>query len=342
MASQDIIAGAVAAVGAGRLDDYVVAPTKHANELEQRAPALAAALRRPQIETLAQRYERLDREAIDAQRRFKRATNHANAAVLTTTVLSALILTAGLLSAGNVRSVLLILLGLLALGAGAYASFWLYRVREGRLLDVWMSARARTEMTRLAYFRAIVEAGGEVSSGIPLDLLKLEYFRRYQLDVQIAYYGARRRDHGQSADRTLTLGGFAVAGGGLASAGAGLLGAYAPPVAALAVLGVVGTGLGAFAATREAINQDRRNAERYGRTLEALEMLRGRMEEVRKAVLGNNTKALSDFVDAVQDELSLEHRQWLEATEGGHAAIERLDRTLVELKAAAGASSSDQ
>jgi hypothetical protein len=162
--------------------------------------------------------------------------------------------------------------------------------------------------------------------------LKLEYFRRYQLDVQLAYYDRRGRQHRDSADRTLTIGGFAAALAAVASGSAGIVASIEAPWAALAALGVIGTALAAFAATREAVNQDRRNAERYGRTLSALEILRGRLDDVRGGVLAGSQEVLDDYVAAVHEQLSLEHREWLSGAESTRSAIGKMDETLAALQ----------
>jgi hypothetical protein len=259
----------------------------------------------------------------------------ANGAVLVTAVLAALIMVGGILEPRLGVAVMrppLLVLGLGALLAGALASMWLFRVREGQLLDEWMTERAHAETARLAYFTTLMKEPDQAASDPALGLLKLEYFRRYLLDMQILYYGRRGRHHRRSADRTLTLGGFAAALGAVASGSAGLVASFNAPWASLAAVGVIGTSLAAFAATREAVNQDRRNAERYGRTLSSLEILRGRLDDVRAGVLAGSQDVLEEYVAAVQEQLSLEHREWLSGAESTRSAIGKLDETLAALQ----------
>jgi hypothetical protein len=74
-----------------------------------------------------------------------------------------------------------------------------------------MTGRARAEAERLKYFELATQSvENSESAGIPLPLLQLEYFRRYQLDVQRAYYRKRRQNHKQATDKFLTLGAYAV------------------------------------------------------------------------------------------------------------------------------------
>ena len=334
MSDAEVVKRAVEAIGAGRPDDFILAPSTHAEELAGRAPALAALLRTGKVATLARQYERRDRDAGEAQTRFKEAMRWANAAVLATGVLGASIMVAGILEEarddGDLWPLLLVL-GLCALVSGALASMWLFRAREGNLVEAWMSGRAHAESARLEYFATLVRLENGPSDP-PLGLLKLEYFRRYQLDVQLAYYDQRGRQHRQSADRTLTIGGFAAALAAVASGSAGIVASIEAPWAALAALGVIGTALAAFAATREAVNQDRRNAERYGRTLSALEILRGRLDDVRGGVLAGSQAVLEEYVAAVHEQLSLEHREWLSGAESTRSAIGKMDETLAALQ----------
>jgi len=333
----EVIERAVAVIGEGREDDYILAPSRQAQQLKDDAPALARLLSTAKLETYTKQYERHDRAAGEAQVRFKTAMFRANGAVLVTGVLGALIMVTTILGGlwfADLMPTALLVLGVAALISGAAASMWLFRVREGQMLDDWMGERAHAESARLAYFATLAQLGDSTPEP-SLRLLKLEYFRRYQLDMQIAYYDQRRKQHRRSADRTLAIGGFAAAIAAVASGSAGIVAFSNTPWASLAALGVVGTALAAYAATREAFNQDRRNAERYGRTLQALEILRAKLDEVRHAVLTTSAQAqdaLDEYVAAVHEQLSLEHREWLSGAESTRSAIGKLDETLAELQ----------
>ncbi len=163
-------------------------------------------------------------------------------------------------------------------------------------------------------------------------LLQLEYFRRYQLDVQRTYYHDRGKEHEEKAARTLLLGSLAVFAGSLGAGLATALGAIDPKWASLAVIGVMGSALAAFASTRESTHQDVRNSERYERTAWTLQKLYERLEVVRSAVAAGEPEVMQEFVAAVQDQLSLEHRQWLEETDESGSAIGILEKRLAELR----------
>jgi hypothetical protein len=204
-----------------------------------------------------------------------------------------------------------------------------------------MTARARAETKRLSYFSYIAHASAEPLDR-QLELLKLEYFRRYQLDLQLAYYKSRRSGHRNSAERTLDLSAGAVMVAAIASGAAGVLGALSSEWAALGSLAVFGAALQAFAAARESLHQDRRNAERYEHSAQALQGLRERLDDVRGGIAAGSPSVLTEYVTAVQDQLSLEHRQWLEAAENMQAAVARLEKALSSGTTQKGAASSDE
>ncbi len=212
---------------------------------------------------------------------------------------------------------------------------WLFKVGAGNLLENWMTARAEAETRRLEYFHLVTTSKDDGSDNShPLPLLQLEYFRRYQLDVQRAYYRRRGAYHKQAADKMLTLSALAVGLASLATGMGGLLGAaWGPQWVAVAGLGVIATALSAFASAKEAASQDRRNMERYGRTVKALDSLSGKLDDVRKTAAVGEIDPMEQFVAAVQEQLSLEHRQWLETSESTKASLAGLEDALARSKA---------
>lgn len=334
MERDELIQAAAQAIGQAAPDDYQVAPATHADLLAASAPALGRVLRRSEIIAVARQFENADQEAGEAKRVFRSAANRANCAVLATACLSALIVIAGPL-ATNWGKGLLIALGVIGILAGALGSMWLFKVKEGRLLENWMTARAAGETLRLRYFELITNAQDAPgsASAMPLALLQTEYFRRYQLDVQRNFYRTRRADHRRAAAKWLNMGAYAVALGSVAGGLAGLLGgAVDTRWVAIAGLGVVATALSSFAAASEALGQDRRNQESYGHALDAIEGLTGKLDEVRAAAAGNQPEPLHQFVAAVHEQLALEHRQWLGAAENTQASLAKIEEALTSAR----------
>jgi hypothetical protein len=271
---------------------------------------------------------------LQAQNEFKRVFNRANLTVLGTGVSVALFMAAA--ATGNVlpgwaERTLLVVFSLAGVVCGALASKDLMTIRQGNLLETWMSKRALAETRRLDYFSMVTKARGRATgeSNGPLENLKLEYFRRFQLDVQRAYYRERAKDHREEASKTLSYSGWAVFGAAIATGSAGVLGTSVhASLAAVGGLGAIFTGLSSFASMQEAVYQSRRNAERYERTCDVLEKLTGRLEAVREAAGAGREQVLCDFVEAVHEQLSLEHRQWLGDLGEARGAFARLENTL--------------
>ena len=321
-----------AVIGTQGEDDYVLDPTKHAADYAKSAPHLSDLLNSARLSIIAKRYKQRDQQAGDAQLEYKLKMDRANLAILATAVLSGLMMAAQIVAGSwSLPPRTVGVLGLLSALCGALATMWLYQVRQGKLLERWMTARAAAETARLSYFTALADPG-DGGPDPALDLLKLEYFCRYQYDVQTNFYRDRGRKHDLAARRNLSLGSAAVflsAGAAGVAGVAGVGGAGDGMATAFGAVGVAGAALASYAAARETVSQDERNAERYDRTQTALESVGGeRLDRVRTAVAQGNAQALTEFVAAVNEQISLEHRQWVESSEATKAAVAKLEETL--------------
>jgi hypothetical protein len=318
MTADEAIKRAINVMGEGKTDDYILSPTSHAKEFEGKTPEIVEILKSRVVAATAQEYEDKDREALSAQQEFKRVFSRANGSVLATGVFIAILLatgaTASWLPAWLVKT-LIVTMSLGSVITGALASKDLVAIRQGHLLESWMSKRASAETARMDYFEKIVESpiGSTAEQPFIMEMLKLEYFRRFQLDVQLAFYSSRGKDHREDAKKTLSYSSWAVAGAAIATGSAGVLGSSVhTSFAAIGAIGTIFAGLSSFASMREAVNQDRRNAERYERTYGVLNDLNKKLDDVRNAVSNAGMDPLAKFVDAVHEHLSLEHRQWLQ------------------------------
>ena len=83
--------------------------------------------------------------------------------------------------------------------------------------------------------------------------------------------------------------------------------------------------MASYVAARETVSQDERNAERYDRTQTALEKSAASVSIACAPRLPGNTQALIEFVAAVNEQISLEHRQWVESSEASKAAVAKLE-----------------
>jgi hypothetical protein len=333
MTSEEMIGAAKEALGAAGPDDWKIQPTKHAEELKTKAPVLAAILGRSAPFALGQQLDEKDTQAIDNQARFKKTANLANWAVLLTAFSSAALLMAALLikdTNGNPNKFVLYVFGGCGVISGALGSMWVHQTREGKLLDNWMSTRAEAEALRSQYFEEV--SGLDVpnaSSAIAPALLQFEYFRRYQLDVQIRFYDKRTGEHKREADKWMRLSSYSVAGAAIATGLSGL----DPALVSIAALGAVATALGSFASTKDVVNQSRRNADLYGKTRDALVRLQGKLDDVRAAAAAGEREPVKQFVTAAHELLAAEHREWLKEAESIQPAIDKLEQTLSDLQA---------
>lgn len=332
MTLENAINQAKEVVGRGQKDDYKLMPTKNADEFRDKAPDLAAILYTSELTITSEQYETKDRDANEAQKEFRLIFNRANTTVLITAVLIALILATGIIAPllpDTIEKVLLIGLSIGSIIAGALASKDLNRIRQGKLLGNWMTKRAAAELIRVDYFNTVALSEAPAASGeIPIDLLKLEYFRRFQLEVQLAFFTERAKDHNRDAKKTLSYSSWSIAGAAVVTGLAGILSVLNPQFAVIATLGAIFAALSSFATIHEQIYQSQQIAERYALTADALQNLYKRLDAVRKAIYSTGQKPLIDFVEAVQEQLSLEHKQWLGEQTAALGALAKLEDTL--------------
>ncbi|MEM9911376.1 MAG: hypothetical protein AAF922_11400 [Pseudomonadota bacterium] len=308
--------------------DYKLHPLAHEKLYSSSAPELSQILSREGIRIEAQTYTRFDAEAESARSRYRMWMGLTNLGAFCTSVFSAGAMAWSLIGrdAAALQSGALAH-GAIALSAGAAlsaaaASAGLVYLRQGRMLERWMNKRALAETHRARYFEgvlSIAEKEKPEAAG-----LALEYFRRYQFEVQSNYYYARARKHEKSANQTVALGAL---GGFVASLSSlfVVFGAAEPGVGAVSVFGAA---IGALAIGREQMNQDRRNAERYDRTYSALTALAKRLDAIRAAVAKGKIELIGEFGTAVNDQISNEHRQWLDDGEAVDPALSRIQEAL--------------
>ena len=205
-----------------------------------------------------------------------------------------------------------LVLGLLALFASGAVIYNTNMLSQLKLFEQWMDFRAQAETARLAYFKQAAKILSiEHSDNIQMLLQYCSFFRRYQLQVQQAYYNGRSKKHEQSFKTTAKLAAFAAVIVGVFAGTAGVAGFADADLIKFAALGAIGVALGALASRREAINQDERNIRRYKITAQVLSNIAEKYSSVQKSLAaGKDPKILVHFVDAVHEQLSLEHRQW--------------------------------
>ena len=332
---ESLIVKARTAIGDDTPDDYKITPTNLPASLEQPAPEISQILRHSSFVEKAKRYEQHDRTAINSQAKFKSYAHQSTWGICSAGVSGSLL--AGI-SAANITECdwvapLLFLLGLVSTIGGGTAVYRLHQIRSEKLLERWMEARAKAETERLGYFNSLSKFLVENhKSDIYTQLLFVNLFKRYQLEVQRLYYTSRSDDHRLSLSMTTVIGAVAALCLALGSGTLGMIGAFIPDLLPFAALGTIGAAISAVASRREDLNQDERNSERYGRTADILSKIAEKHDNVLKIVdSGNNPEIIIEYVGAVNDQLSLEHRQWITNASEMSSALSSLEQSISEL-----------
>jgi len=282
-------------------------------------------------------YEREDRRAIEEQSRFSKVATRLNNAVLVTAGISALILALGVLQPGlqqhldprldQVISWVVAALGFVGLLVGGYAAALLYELNAGDLARSWMQSRARAEQLRSEYFDRLV-AHAEKADAKTQDAA-LDLVTKHLLEDQLTYFARRGKRHEAAAGHWLRLAAFATGVASVGVAAGGMVGAVGGPwLLAIAALGAIGTAVVSFAASQEAIGQERERAQRFRNNVDALELLARQIEDVRGAVVRGTADALVTFTAAINQQLALELGRFLEGGESIRASITKLSQQI--------------
>ncbi|HKZ96543.1 MAG TPA: hypothetical protein VJ045_06140 [Hyphomicrobiaceae bacterium] len=325
--------------------DYILRPEEHARLLPPEAAPLARILlRHKQIQ---EEFRMHDALANKAQARYKFVGRWILISSLIGLLLGATFLLPPLQNAPPPLRTAATIIEYLSL----FAAFFLARyLAVARPFPQWMRERARAELARVKLFDVVLDSEEQVrDEELPLLPLKLEYFRRYQLDVQRRYYGRRGKQHQQAAGHTktwerasLTLSVISI----LIALWVGLvLFPYFgvtlpwPPLQSvvnfavalpfdderwLFALGVAGAAFYGYATSRSLMNLDERNASRYLTTHANLEFIVEKiLEPARQHAARGDEADVREFVRRVQDLISSEHKEWvdLQETLGGRLAL---------------------
>ena len=334
MSNNDLIHDVRDAVGSASEDDVPLDPKGHKDLLEDRAPSIARILGGSAIDAAATQQRVAAAPAREAQGTFKLQSSRAAWLVVVAATASAAIMVTGSVFPETdppsvLQQALSIVLAIIGMAAAIGAATLLRIIQGNKLLERWMESRAMAETKRLEYFARVASAPpNETEDPVRTRLEQFEYFHRYQFESQYRYYDSASDRHKRAAARAVTHSAIAIGVAGFVNAAAGILGAWRPELAAIAALGVVAQSIGSKLTNDEAISQDGRNAERYRRTRDALIGLQGRLDQVRRSIASGNEQTLPAFVEAVHEQLSLEHRQWIESRDDVDAAMVRLQEQI--------------
>lgn len=314
----EVTEAAIGAVGKEGGSDWKLSPEEHAANLPPVADALKRVLARTNIREIVRRFRDADTRAVASQNAYRKAGKVGIWSRLAALSIGAFALVMGAHWLSIEEKTGLAILQGLALLTSYLSSLWVSR--RGPFLD-WMRSRGEAELARVAYFDAVNDADEPALVGeLPLLPLQLEYFRRYQLDVQSAYFKGRGRQHARDARRASVYRyGFVVVIGLAALAlfysfGTGeWLGEWDDALWQRGFIAVmtIASAIHAAFSDLSLMELNERNAARYAATAAKLtEFEREPLSEARAAAARGDKPAVQDFCARVQDELSAEHKAW--------------------------------
>ncbi len=178
------------AVGEHAPGDYILRPREHANALPPEAGPLKRILEQPGIEAIKADYDRWNADALHLQGRHMRWGKRGIVAAMAAAV-AAVIVTVSPIDMTPLQSVLASsFVWLLLCVSWIYFALMMWR----RPLEGWYKARANAEEYRKRLFEAVLEATETAGPGeIAVLPLQLEYFRRYQFEMQREYFAGKSR-----------------------------------------------------------------------------------------------------------------------------------------------------
>jgi hypothetical protein len=331
-----MIQGAREAVGeSDPKTDWKIVLSEHAKMFEVKAPSLAKNLRGARPKGLAEIYEERDSNAGKAQDKFKMTASKADLAIFCTASLGALLLVAGGLQGLLGESIgprLVKAIGLLGLVPTVLAGVWIDQIRRGAFSQRWVQERVGAEAARVMYFKTVIT---ETSSDPQDQLFTLEYVRRFLLDSQMCYFKKRGGEHEEAAGAALKDSTYAAGAASLLTALAGALALmWRPELAVVAGLGVIASAYAALVASRSALNQDRRNADRYLATAYQLKERELEIQTYRERTASGDTAAVPEFFAPVFSTLEADHKAFSSGATHWDSAITDMQARLEAAKTA--------
>jgi hypothetical protein len=311
-------ARAIAALGAGRPGDYVLHLASQAASLPEDAGPLKRILQRENIQAIGATFDTADTKAVAAQRQYKWLARFASYAGFAS-VAVALLLFCPSHGQSNDREFAAGYLLEISLVIASFAASYL--IAHTQSFNIWMSERALAESMRAKLFGEVAKSTDEVKAGETALLpLQLEYVRRYQLDVQTAFYIKRGIDHKTAAARLAKLRYlvviFLIVGVvpllyWLATSGGILTEIWER---AFHSFGLLAGALQTLIATHEEQAHNARNAGRYESTgNNLLNLSQTPLEAARAAAALGDRATVMTFINKLHQQLSREHSEWLVA-----------------------------
>jgi hypothetical protein len=309
---------AAEAIGEYQPQDWHLDPCSHAQRMAREAGPLQRILQGSRVQVILEQYEAGNAKAGEYQAGYKRYGRWEIYLGSAAAIIGAVILylasggdgdKSGLLSTG-----LLVAQGFCLAGAIALK----YKLGHSTIYRQWQQQRTRAETSRIELFETACGLAGHpvppsvTENELALLPLQLEYFLRYQLQVQLNYYHERGRQHAKAARRFVNIGTVITFLAAVAASLAGLNTELGDWVSSSAIVGLVAPILLTAQSSLSRLNQDERNAARYAITHDHLLNLKKKSDSVRSAAEGGNQEEVFRFIRSVNEVISVEHTEWKE------------------------------
>ena len=298
--------------------DWKLEPEAHAARLDDKAIALRRVLDDEAITEIMRRYDRHDKLAGDHQAMYKRYGRWEIYLGTAAAILGAIVLlmtdSKSLTPAYNTFRIALLIIQIVC--TAGLVSFK-YFLQHRKLFVKWQKERSEAETARIELFETACGLSGrkwndaERADDFPLLPLQLEYFVRYQLLVQIAYYSERGAEHEVAANRYIGFGAIVTFVAALAAAIVGFSHDLGDAVSIASLAALVAPILLTAQTSLSRLNQDERNAARYAITHDHLDRLRGKLSDARKKAASGLVEPVHAFIRSANEVISVEHSQWL-------------------------------
>jgi len=191
----------------------------------------------------------------------------------------------------------------------------------------WNESRSNAETARIGLFETVCGLterkweDAQKDGDYPLLPLQLEYFVRYQLDVQLVYYDKRGEQHRKAARRYVSFGAAVTFIAALAAASIGVYQGIGDGVSIASMAALVAPILMTAQTNLSRLNQDERNGARYEITYAHLKKVQGKLlDDARKGAAVGDATPVHAFIRAADDVISVEHSQWQAPESSGATA----------------------
>lgn len=318
-------------IGENAANDYLLDLDTHISRYQDVFPAFTALMKNSEIEYIADRYHTYDQEALSWQKRYRNYATWLRWSTFAAAAFSATMIMAGTLgtqeifqeSLENLPKIILIISTILTIVFSGASTTLLMLIKRLRLLEKWMGNRAKAEDYRIQYFEQIAE--DLPTEDTRMASIYLEYFRRYQLDIQLAYYQQRSTNmEKKSMNSAIWIAVLA----GLVIIINGIIGSLGLKFTFLVTATLIIQAYSAMISNKESGEQNERNASRYKKQAEDLGRISSSIDRMRASIQNGKTEVIKQFLEAIHQPMRAENQQWLETMQASSGAIEELEKQL--------------